>query len=131
MIVRFDFKNRRGERVEARKLAVTSARWSWYESHNEEQGHVLWVGGAVADFERKSRLLIACAFLEGQSKREIGRRRAFDGGLKSAENRRWLQPSGGVTASTGTFAVKRHAGAHTPVIECKTIIANQELAYAA
>jgi hypothetical protein len=40
-------------------------------------------------------------------------------------------PSGGVTASTGTFAVKRHAGAHTPVIECKTIIANQELAYAA
>ena len=39
--------------------------------------------------------------------------------------------SGGVTASTGTFAVKRHAGAHTPVIECKTIIANQELAYAA
>ena len=39
--------------------------------------------------------------------------------------------SGGVTASTGTFAVKRHAGAHTPVIECKMIIANQELAYAA
>ena len=26
---------------------------------------------------------------------------------------------GGVTASTGTVAARRHAGAHTPLIECK------------
>jgi hypothetical protein len=29
------------------------------------------------------------------------------------------------------LAAKRHAGVHTPVIACKTIIANQTLAYAA
>ena len=39
--------------------------------------------------------------------------------------------SGGVTASTEMLAAKRHAGVHTPVIACKTIIANQTLAYAA
>ena len=39
--------------------------------------------------------------------------------------------SGGVTASTEMLAAKRHAGVHTPVIECKTIIANQTMAYAA
>jgi hypothetical protein len=38
---------------------------------------------------------------------------------------------GGVTASTGVIAVKRHTGAHTSVIECKNTIANQNLAYAA
>ena len=38
---------------------------------------------------------------------------------------------GGVTASTEMLAAKRHAGVHTPVIACKTIIANQTLAYAA
>ena len=38
---------------------------------------------------------------------------------------------GGVPVSTEMLAVKRHAGVHAPVIECKTIIANQELAYAA
>src|SRR4051812_5669629 len=32
---------------------------------------------------------------------------------------------GGVTASTEMLAAKRHAGVHTPVIACKTIIANQ------
>ena len=39
--------------------------------------------------------------------------------------------SGGVTASTEMLAAKRHAGVHTPVIACKTIIANQQMAYAA
>jgi hypothetical protein len=39
--------------------------------------------------------------------------------------------SGGVTASTEMLAAKRHAGVHTPVIACKTIIANQTMAYAA
>jgi hypothetical protein len=29
------------------------------------------------------------------------------------------------------LAAKRHAGVHTPVIACKTIIANQQMAYAA
>jgi hypothetical protein len=29
------------------------------------------------------------------------------------------------------LAARRHAGVHTPVIACKTIIANQTLAYAA
>ena len=38
---------------------------------------------------------------------------------------------GGVTASTEMLAAKRHAGVHTPVSACKTIIANQTLAYAA
>ena len=38
---------------------------------------------------------------------------------------------GGVTASTEMLAAKRHAGVHTPVIACKTTIANTELAYAA
>ncbi len=38
---------------------------------------------------------------------------------------------GGVTASTELLAAKRHARVHTPVIECKTIIANQNMAYAA
>ena len=39
--------------------------------------------------------------------------------------------SGGVTASTGMLAAKRHAGVHTPVIVGKMIIANQQMAYAA
>ena len=39
--------------------------------------------------------------------------------------------NGGVTASTELIAAKRHAGVHTPEIECKTIIANHEMAYAA
>ena len=39
--------------------------------------------------------------------------------------------NGGVTASTEMLAAKRHAGVHTPVIACKTIIANQTMAYAA
>jgi len=39
--------------------------------------------------------------------------------------------SGGVTASTEMLAAKRHAGVHTPEIACKTIIANQQMAYAA
>ena len=38
---------------------------------------------------------------------------------------------GGVTASTEMLAAKRHAGVHTPVIACKMIIANQQMAYAA
>jgi len=38
---------------------------------------------------------------------------------------------GGVTASTEMLAAKRHAGVHTPVIACKTISANQQMAYAA
>ena len=38
---------------------------------------------------------------------------------------------GGVTASTEELAAERHAGVHTPVIACKTTIANTELAYAA
>jgi hypothetical protein len=39
--------------------------------------------------------------------------------------------SGGVTASTEMLAARRHAGVHTPEIECKMIIANQQMAYAA
>ena len=39
--------------------------------------------------------------------------------------------SGGVTASTEMLAAKRHAGVHTPVIACKNIVANQQMAYAA
>ena len=39
--------------------------------------------------------------------------------------------SGGVTVSTEMLAARRHAGVHTPVIACKTIIANQTMAYAA
>ena len=42
-----------------------------------------------------------------------------------------IPTSGGVTASTEMLAAKRHAGVHTPVIACKTTIANQTLAYAA
>jgi hypothetical protein len=42
-----------------------------------------------------------------------------------------IPTSGGVTASTEMLAAKRHAGVHTPVIACKTIIANQQMAYAA
>ena len=47
-----------------------------------------------------------------------------------------LQPQngvkiGGVTASTEMLAAKRHAGVHSPVIEGKMIIANQQMAYAA
>ena len=38
---------------------------------------------------------------------------------------------GGVTVSTEMLAAKRHAGVHTPVIACKMIIANQQMAYAA
>jgi hypothetical protein len=44
----------------------------------------------------------------------------------------WAKPiSGGVTASTEMLTAKRHAGVHTPVIACKMIIANQQMAYAA
>ena len=39
--------------------------------------------------------------------------------------------SGGVTDSTEMLAAKRHVGVHTPVIACKMIIANQQMAYAA
>ena len=39
--------------------------------------------------------------------------------------------SGGVTVSTGMLAARRHAGVHTPVIACKTTIANYQMAYAA
>ena len=39
--------------------------------------------------------------------------------------------SGGVTASTEMLAARRHAGVHSPVIEGKMIIANQQMAYAA
>jgi hypothetical protein len=39
--------------------------------------------------------------------------------------------SGGVTASTEMLAARRHAGVLTPVIVGKTIIANQQMAYAA
>jgi hypothetical protein len=42
-----------------------------------------------------------------------------------------IPTSGGVTASTEMLAAKRHAGVHTPVIACKMIIANQQMAYAA
>ena len=42
-----------------------------------------------------------------------------------------IPTSGGVTVSTEMLAAKRHAGVHTPVIACKMIIANQEMAYAA
>jgi len=35
------------------------------------------------------------------------------------------------TASTEMLTAKRHAGVHTPVIACKMIIANQQMAYAA
>jgi len=42
-----------------------------------------------------------------------------------------LQIDGGVTASTERFAAKRHAGVWSPVIDCKMIVANTELAYAA
>ena len=38
---------------------------------------------------------------------------------------------GGVTVSTGMLAARRHAGVHSPVIEGKMIIANQQMAYAA
>ncbi len=42
-----------------------------------------------------------------------------------------IPTSGGVPASTEMLAAKRHAGVHTPVIACKMIIANQQMAYAA
>ena len=48
--------------------------------------------------------------------------------MTSAHNGRKI---GGVTVSTEMLAAKRHAGVHTPVIACKMIIANQEMAYAA
>jgi hypothetical protein len=38
---------------------------------------------------------------------------------------------GGVTVSTGLLAARRHAGVWAPVIAWKTIIANNQLAYAA
>jgi hypothetical protein len=38
---------------------------------------------------------------------------------------------GGATASTEIVAVERHTGVHTPVTVAKTILANQQLAYAA
>jgi hypothetical protein len=55
---------------------------------------------------------------------------AFDH-LGSALERMANPTSGGVTASTEMLAAKRHAGVHTPVIACKMIIANQQMAYAA
>jgi hypothetical protein len=39
--------------------------------------------------------------------------------------------NGGVTVSTGSIAVERHAGGWAPVIAWKTTIANNQLAYAA
>ncbi len=41
------------------------------------------------------------------------------------------QSCGGVTASTEVIAAKRHVGVHAPVIVCKTISANTQMAYAA
>jgi len=38
---------------------------------------------------------------------------------------------GGATASTEMLAAARHTGVHTPVTVAKTILANQNLAYAA
>ncbi len=38
---------------------------------------------------------------------------------------------GGVTVSTGSLAVRRHAGVWAPVIACKTKVANDNLALAA
>ena len=40
-------------------------------------------------------------------------------------------PNGGVTVSTGSFAVERHAGGWAPVIAYKNTIANNQLALAA
>jgi len=51
--------------------------------------------------------------------------------LDSALELMAIPTSGGVTASTEMLAAKRHAGVHTPVIACKMIIANQQMAYAA
>jgi len=48
--------------------------------------------------------------------------------MTSAHNGRKI---GGVTVSTEMLAAKRHAGVHSPVIEGKMIIANQQMAYAA
>jgi len=60
---------------------------------------------------------------------------AFDFPSHPAQNRssslKANSTSGGVTASTEMLAAKRHAGVHTPVIACKMIIANQQMAYAA
>ncbi len=44
---------------------------------------------------------------------------------------KFFNVSGGVTASTEMREVKRHTGVHTPVIACKNIVANQQMAYAA
>jgi len=54
-----------------------------------------------------------------------------DQSLVSSQNLMAKPTSGGVTASTEMLAAKRHAGVHTPVIACKMIIANQQMAYAA
>jgi len=43
----------------------------------------------------------------------------------------FVPQDGGATASTEMFAVERHTGVHTPVTVAKTILANQQLAYAA
>ena len=55
----------------------------------------------------------------------------LEGGLRAFCSLNGHPTSGGVTASTEMLAAKRHAGVHTPVIECKMIIANQQMAYAA
>jgi hypothetical protein len=53
-------------------------------------------------------------------------------GISKSSGSGWAgHPDGGVTASTETLAAKWHAGGHSPVIECTTISANQEMAYAA
>ena len=43
----------------------------------------------------------------------------------------WATRNGGVTVSTGSFAVERHAGGWAPVIAYKNTIANNNLALAA
>ena len=43
----------------------------------------------------------------------------------------WTTRNGGVTVSTGSFAVERHAGGWAPVIAYKNTIAHNQLALAA
>jgi hypothetical protein len=54
--------------------------------------------------------------------------RAFRSGL---DGMAWATRNGGVTVSTGSFAVERHAGGWAPVIAYKNTIANNQLALAA
>src|SRR5205823_14901320 len=75
------------------------------------------------------------ATLDGANSNPGASNEVFDfpsGDLQNGSGSLQANPtSGGVTASTEMLAAKRHAGVHTPVIECKMIIANQQMAYAA